>query len=173
MHWFCKPHPSRRTHHLHLVPTNSPRFREELAFRDHLRSHSRAASEYGALKRRLAVEFKHDREAYAAARAPSSGMPSAAARSRAIASDSWVCATASRDLRSAGQPDLHRLRVPHPHESDTATEMSPSPNRGAGPVALPALSCSGDELGTATDPWDESGGRLHRQTRSTSGFQGG
>src|SRR3954447_23990143 len=20
MHWFCKPHPSRRTHHLHLVP---------------------------------------------------------------------------------------------------------------------------------------------------------
>lgn len=21
MHWFCKPHPSRRTHHLHLVPT--------------------------------------------------------------------------------------------------------------------------------------------------------
>ena len=68
MHWFCKPHPSRRTHHLHLVPTNSPRFREELAFRDHLRSHSRAASEYGALKRRLAVEFKHDREAYAAAK---------------------------------------------------------------------------------------------------------
>jgi GrpB-like predicted nucleotidyltransferase (UPF0157 family) len=55
-------------HHLHLVPTNSPRFREELAFRDHLRSHSRAASEYGALKRRLAVEFKHDREAYAAAK---------------------------------------------------------------------------------------------------------
>lgn len=68
MHWFCKPHPSRRTHHLHLVPTNSPRFREELAFRDHLRSHPRAASEYGALKRRLAVEFRHDREAYAAAK---------------------------------------------------------------------------------------------------------
>ena len=66
MHWFCKPHPSRRTHHLHLVPTNSARFREELAFRDHLRSHPRAASEYEALKRRSAVEFRHDREAYTA-----------------------------------------------------------------------------------------------------------
>jgi GrpB-like predicted nucleotidyltransferase (UPF0157 family) len=34
MHWFCKPHPSRRTHHLHLVPTGSGRYRAELAFRD-------------------------------------------------------------------------------------------------------------------------------------------
>jgi GrpB-like predicted nucleotidyltransferase (UPF0157 family) len=68
MHWFCKPHPSRRTHHLHLVPTNSPRFRDELAFRDHLRSHPRVASEYAALKRRLAAEFEDDREAYTAAK---------------------------------------------------------------------------------------------------------
>lgn len=34
MHWFCKPHPARRTHHLHLVPTGSQRYRYELAFRD-------------------------------------------------------------------------------------------------------------------------------------------
>jgi GrpB-like predicted nucleotidyltransferase (UPF0157 family) len=68
MHWFCKPHPSRRTHHLHLVPTDSPRFREELAFRDHLRSHPDAAAEYTALKRWLAVEFEQDREAYTAAK---------------------------------------------------------------------------------------------------------
>jgi GrpB-like predicted nucleotidyltransferase (UPF0157 family) len=27
MHWFCKPHPSRRTYHLHLVPTGSTRLR--------------------------------------------------------------------------------------------------------------------------------------------------
>ncbi|MBM0255753.1 transposase [Micromonospora sp. 4G55] len=26
MHWFCKPHPSQRAHHLHLVPTGSPRY---------------------------------------------------------------------------------------------------------------------------------------------------
>lgn len=31
MHWFCKPDPSRRTHHLHLVPASSSRYRDELA----------------------------------------------------------------------------------------------------------------------------------------------
>lgn len=49
MHWFCKPDPSRRTHHLHLVPADSPRFRDELTFRDYLRSHRAVAQEYGAL----------------------------------------------------------------------------------------------------------------------------
>jgi GrpB-like predicted nucleotidyltransferase (UPF0157 family) len=64
MAWFCKPHPARRTHHLHLVPTGSPRYRAALAFRDHLRAHPDVAAEYLALKRRLAAEFEHDREAY-------------------------------------------------------------------------------------------------------------
>ena len=64
MHWFCKPHPSWRTHHLHLVPTTSARFRDELAFRDRLRSSPRLAAEYAALKHRLAAEFPNDREAY-------------------------------------------------------------------------------------------------------------
>jgi GrpB-like predicted nucleotidyltransferase (UPF0157 family) len=64
MHWFCKPHPSRRTHHLHLVPTDSSRFRDELAFRDRLRSDPRIAEEYAALKRDLAARFTDDREAY-------------------------------------------------------------------------------------------------------------
>ncbi len=69
MHWFCKPSPSRRTHHLHLVPADSARFRDELAFRDYLRSHRNVAREYGALKRDLAKEFERDREAYTAAKA--------------------------------------------------------------------------------------------------------
>lgn len=64
MHWFCKPDPSRRTHHLHLVPVDSPRFRDELAFRDYLRGDRETALEYGALKRDLARRFEHDREAY-------------------------------------------------------------------------------------------------------------
>ncbi len=64
MHWFCKPHPSRRTHHLHLVPAGSRRFHDELAFRDYLRSHPRDAREYAALKRRLADRLGHDRNAY-------------------------------------------------------------------------------------------------------------
>lgn len=64
MHWFCKPHPSRRTHHLHLVPVGSARYEEELAFRDHLRVMPEAAREYAALKRELAARFANDREAY-------------------------------------------------------------------------------------------------------------
>jgi len=69
MHWFCKPSPRRRTHHLHLVPTGSRRFRDEIAFRDYLRADSRAAERYGSLKRDLAKKFEHDREAYTAAKA--------------------------------------------------------------------------------------------------------
>ena len=68
MHWFCKPHPSRRTHHPHLVPTGSQRFHDELAFRDYLRTNPAATRDYGALKRRLAAEFADDREAYTAAK---------------------------------------------------------------------------------------------------------
>jgi GrpB-like predicted nucleotidyltransferase (UPF0157 family) len=68
MHWFCKPDPARRSHHLHLVPSDSPRFRDELAFRDYLRGHDEVAREYGQLKRGLAKRFEHDREAYTAAK---------------------------------------------------------------------------------------------------------
>ncbi len=64
MHWFCKPTPARRTHHLHLVPTGSPRYLEELAFRDFLRGQPDAARDYAVLKRRLAERFRTDREAY-------------------------------------------------------------------------------------------------------------
>lgn len=69
MHWFCKPSPNRRTHHLHLVPTDSSRFREELAFRDWLRSSPAIAREYAALKHDLAARFSQDREAYTDAKA--------------------------------------------------------------------------------------------------------
>jgi GrpB-like predicted nucleotidyltransferase (UPF0157 family) len=69
MHWFCKPHPSRRTHHLHLIPTGSPRLDDELVFRDYLRARSDLAAEYGALKRRLATQHAEDREAYTRAKA--------------------------------------------------------------------------------------------------------
>lgn len=68
MHWLCKPHPSRRTHHLHLVPVGSRRARDELAFRDLLRGDPATAGEYGALKRDLAGRFERDREAYTEAK---------------------------------------------------------------------------------------------------------
>lgn len=64
MHWFCKPGPERRTHHLHLVPCGSRRYRDELAFRDALRADHALAAEYAALKRPLARELGDDRDAY-------------------------------------------------------------------------------------------------------------
>jgi GrpB-like predicted nucleotidyltransferase (UPF0157 family)/GNAT superfamily N-acetyltransferase len=68
MHWFCKPDPGRRTHHLHLAPAGGRRFAEELAFRDRLRADPAAAAEYASLKRELAGRFREDREAYTEAK---------------------------------------------------------------------------------------------------------
>jgi GrpB-like predicted nucleotidyltransferase (UPF0157 family) len=64
MHWFCKPDPSRRTHHLHLAPTDGRRYAEELAFRDRLRADPETAAAYAALKRQLAARFPEDRDGY-------------------------------------------------------------------------------------------------------------
>ena len=69
-HWFCKPSPAFRTHHLHLIPVDSPQWIEAIAFRDYLRLHSSIAAEYGDLKRRLAQEYRLDREAYTEAKGP-------------------------------------------------------------------------------------------------------
>lgn len=64
MHWFCKPSPTYRTHHLHLVPGSSQLWRERLAFRDALREDPSLAREYANLKLQLAERFQFDREAY-------------------------------------------------------------------------------------------------------------
>jgi GrpB-like predicted nucleotidyltransferase (UPF0157 family) len=69
MHWFCKPDPRHRTHHLHLIPAGSRRYEEELAFRDCLRANLTLADEYAALKRDLADRFTHDRDGYTDAKA--------------------------------------------------------------------------------------------------------
>jgi len=68
MHWFCKPSPSYRTHHLHLVPHQGWLWNARLCFRDALRADPLLAEEYGALKERLAQEHRHDREAYTQAK---------------------------------------------------------------------------------------------------------
>jgi GrpB-like predicted nucleotidyltransferase (UPF0157 family) len=70
MHWFCKPSPARRTHHLHLVPVESPLWADRLLFRDYLRAVPSAAEEYAALKTALAAEYRLDREAYTDAKEP-------------------------------------------------------------------------------------------------------
>jgi GrpB-like predicted nucleotidyltransferase (UPF0157 family) len=64
MHWFCKPSPYYRTHHLHMMPPDTSHWRARLAFRDYLRQHTDAREEYERLKLRLAETFRNDREAY-------------------------------------------------------------------------------------------------------------
>ena len=67
-HHFVKP--SRRvpemTHGLHLTEPGSDLWRERLAFRDALRRDPKLATEYEALKLRLAQEHREDGEAYTA-----------------------------------------------------------------------------------------------------------
>ena len=64
MHWFCKPSPEVRTHHLHLIPYNSSLWHERIQFREHLRTHPAVANQYARLKHRLADESPNDRERY-------------------------------------------------------------------------------------------------------------
>jgi GrpB-like predicted nucleotidyltransferase (UPF0157 family) len=70
MHWFCKPSFALRTHHLHLIPYGSPLWRDRLKFRDLLRTNSKLAADYAALKLELAQKFEFDREAYTEGKSP-------------------------------------------------------------------------------------------------------
>ena len=70
MHWFCKPSPAVRTHHLHLIPWRSPLWNERLAFRDALRENLSLAQQYATLKLELAARYRNDREAYTQAKGP-------------------------------------------------------------------------------------------------------
>lgn len=69
-HWFCKPSPGFRTHHLHLIPYGGRDWIERIAFRDYLRTHADVAADYESLKRQLAERYRFDREAYTDAKAP-------------------------------------------------------------------------------------------------------
>jgi GrpB-like predicted nucleotidyltransferase (UPF0157 family) len=64
MHWFCKPSPAKRTHHLHLIPWHSRLWLERLAFRDALRKSATLAGQYELLKHELAARFARDRDTY-------------------------------------------------------------------------------------------------------------
>ena len=55
--------------HLHVVARDSDFWRRHIMFRDHLRAHPVAATEYGALKQRIAEATGGDRLAYTASKA--------------------------------------------------------------------------------------------------------
>ena len=67
-HFFRKGMP--RTHHLHLVKLGNEVWENQLLFRDFLQHHPDKAKQYEALKRKLAVQFRLDREGYVQAKAP-------------------------------------------------------------------------------------------------------
>ena len=64
MHWFCKPSPQFRTHHLHLIPYESNLWKERIKFRGILRTDTRIANEYVELKKKLIALYGDDREIY-------------------------------------------------------------------------------------------------------------
>jgi GrpB-like predicted nucleotidyltransferase (UPF0157 family) len=64
---FDAPEGERR-HHLYVSPTDSEELRAQLAFRDRLRESPALAARYEALKRELAVTFRHDRPGYTEAK---------------------------------------------------------------------------------------------------------
>ncbi|MFZ4070092.1 MAG: GrpB family protein [Caulobacterales bacterium] len=57
------PFGPKRTHHLHVVPAQSP-MRAQISFARHLAANPDIARAYGALKAELAERYRTDREAY-------------------------------------------------------------------------------------------------------------
>lgn len=69
MHWFCKPSEAHREFHLYLMEYNTVEWKQRTGFRDYLRTHPETAEEYLDMKKRLAIKFENDREAYTQAKA--------------------------------------------------------------------------------------------------------
>ena len=70
MHWFCKPSPEVRTHHLHLVPHESSLWNERLSFKEALKTDRTYFDEYRNLKQKLAKTVGFDRELYTQLKGP-------------------------------------------------------------------------------------------------------
>jgi GrpB-like predicted nucleotidyltransferase (UPF0157 family) len=68
MHWFCKPSPELRTHHLHVLPVGSELWSDRLIFRDALQLSAPLRTQYAGLKRELAGRSSRDRDGYTEAK---------------------------------------------------------------------------------------------------------
>jgi len=68
--FLAKGPPSNRTHYLSLAPAGGQIHREQVAFREYLRSHPRTAARYARLKRELATRYPGERDDYTAAKEP-------------------------------------------------------------------------------------------------------
>ncbi len=66
LHFFAKPGPRPRSHHVHVCETGSDHEFRHLAVRDFLRTHDDEAARYAALKRSVTERQPGDRLAYVA-----------------------------------------------------------------------------------------------------------
>jgi GrpB-like predicted nucleotidyltransferase (UPF0157 family) len=66
--FFVKVAGGRRRAHLHVMVLDSPRWYQQIAFRDALRADPTLTADYAALKRVLAIKHSDNREAYSAAK---------------------------------------------------------------------------------------------------------
>jgi GrpB-like predicted nucleotidyltransferase (UPF0157 family) len=62
--FYVKVVDGRRSAHLHVMTPGTPRWQQQIAFRDALRADPAVAADYARLKRALAAAHGHDREAY-------------------------------------------------------------------------------------------------------------
>ncbi|MDA9271924.1 GrpB family protein [bacterium] len=58
------PFGEQRTHHIHILESNDPRFKLSILFRDLLRQNKEACAEYETCKRQLSQSVADDREQY-------------------------------------------------------------------------------------------------------------
>lgn len=61
---FVKGPESKRTHYLHVMKHNGLTWKQDLLFRDYLRTHRGRAKEYALLKKSLAQRFPNSRQEY-------------------------------------------------------------------------------------------------------------
>ena len=79
-HYFVKRDP-RSTHHIHMLELTNAEYQAHLLFRDYLRLHPEAITQYQTLKQRLAEQHPNDREAYTDGKAEFIGQILALAKS--------------------------------------------------------------------------------------------
>jgi GrpB-like predicted nucleotidyltransferase (UPF0157 family) len=71
-HYFVRRDPvsGQTIIHLHMNELGGPDWENQILFRDYMLAHPGTAAQYTALKRDLAAQYPHDREAYTDAKAP-------------------------------------------------------------------------------------------------------
>lgn len=68
--FFALGNDAKRTHYVHVVKYRGDRWKNDLIFRDYLRSHPDIAKKYNKLKRELSKKYSENRELYTRSKEP-------------------------------------------------------------------------------------------------------